>query len=352
MSEAVTPDQRARVGEFYFLSCYPVAVAAAIGLCGVAAAVAVVDHGTNAAGTLVVIGLLLTIAVGASLTRDLRDACYQALRGRAYLLAAPALLVVPLARLWPAVDQNALYFAVAGPVAIVACVAQGPRDGFTAIVLIPAATAAAAAIDNAEPGLASAQQLSTATLGLLLSAVLVKVIVQWGALIAQEGAHLPASPPPAAPRQIAGPLPAIERPLTPPISARPPLTALALGVAEELALWMQAIRTILGSGKARSLAWREVTGFQARELQVLLLLHVHSDEDVARFLSIKVGTVRNTASRAVNRERQAISDPVVAANFTQADLSQELAEIYPTSSELEADALAVEARRVDPWRRG
>jgi DNA-binding CsgD family transcriptional regulator len=351
MNEAINPEQRARVGEYYFLACYPVAVAATVGLCGVAAAVAVVDHGANAVGTLVVIGLLLALAVGASLTRDRRDACYQALRGRAYLLAAPALLVVPLARLWPAVDQNALYFAVAGPVAIIACVAQGPRDGFTAIALIVAGTAAAAAIDSAEPGLASAQQLSTATLGLLLSAVLVKVIVQWGGLIAQEGAHLPESPTPESAHQIAGPLPAIEHPTTP-VATRTPLTALAIRVAEELGLWMQAIRTILGSGKSRSLAWREVTGFQARELQVLLLLHRHTDEDVARFLSISVQTVRNTASRAVSRERRGISDPVEAANFTQAALSQELAESYPTASELEAEAVAVEAHRVHPWRRG
>lgn len=350
MSEAVTPDQRARVGEFYFLSCYPVAVAAAAGLCGVAAAVAVVDQGARATGTLAVIGLFLTIAAGASWTRDLRDACYQMLRGRAYLLAAPALLVVPLARLWPAVDQNALYFAVAGPIAVVACVAQGPKDGFSAIALIAAATAVAATIDRAEPGLASAQQLSTATLGLLLSGILIKVVVQWSALIVQEGAHLLASPTLADRRHSTAPMPAVTSPAVPPVAARLPLTALAIHVAEEIALWMQAIKVILGSGKARSLAWREVTGFQARELQVLLLLHVHRDEDVARFLSINVRTVRNTASRAINRERKAIIDPVVAANFTQADLSRELAERYPTSSELETEASAVEIHRTDPWR--
>lgn len=351
MSDAIALDERAQVGEQYFLDCYPVAIAAALGLCGVAATVALVDQGPQALGTLAVIGILAVFAIGCSCTPKLRDRCYRALRGQAYVLATPALLAVPLASLWPSVDQNALYFAVAGPIAIIICVAQGPRDGFGAVLLIAAATVAAAALDRAEPGLSSLQQLSTATIGLIVSAVLLKVVVQWSALVVQEGAYsLAEAPPSQAPSPPAQPV----EPRTAPVASRPPLTALALAVAEEIAAWMSAIREVLGGANARSRVWSEITGFQARELQVLLLLHVHDAEDVASYLSIKVSTVRNTASRAVSRERQGIVDPEAKASFTQADLSRELAERYPTRAELDADSGAVDTRRAYhreyPWR--
>lgn len=204
MNVGVAPQERASVGEVYFLACYPIGILAVIGSCAVAAAVAGVDQGTAATSSLAVIGALAVAAALSGRTATTRRRCYEALRGRGYLLALPALLAIPIARLWPSVDQNALYFAVAGPMAIIVCVAQSAIDGFTGIVLIAAATAVASALDTAHPALGGIQEQSTATLGVILIAMFLKIIVQWGALVTQEAARATESPlseglPPAVP---------------------------------------------------------------------------------------------------------------------------------------------------------
>jgi hypothetical protein len=329
MNRTIAPDERAKVGERYFRGCYRVAVGAMLGMCAIAASTAIVDQGHSAGSSLAIIGALAATEIVASYNKKNRTRCYQALRGRAYLLATPALLAVALAWLWPAVDQNALYFAVAGPIAMIVCVGQGARDGLGGIALIAAGTAAAAALD---PALSGFQQQTTATFGLLLSGVLLKLVVQWSATVTAEAAYAPeaAAPdlPPAKPGAALEPLKGA-RP-----SARGPLTARATAIAEELASWRDAIVELLRSNRARSRVFRIVIGFPARELQVLLLLHRYTQTDVAQYLSIAVATVRNTAERATARGLDGFGRPVSASTYSRADLSRDLSKQYPTVADI------------------
>jgi DNA-binding CsgD family transcriptional regulator len=329
----MAPDERAQVGEAYFRGCYWFAVAAALGMCVVAACVAVVDRGPSSGSSLAAVGALAAAEILASYTARNRTRCYEALRGRAHVLAAPAVLAVALAWIWPVVDQNALYFAVAGPIAMIVCVGQNARDGLSAIALIAAATAAAAAFDRADPALSALPQEATATFGVLLSGMLLKIVVQWSATVTQEAAHAPE--PSTANLPSAESAARLESPRDASSTRRGPLSILTAAVAEELVLWRNAIVQLLRSDYARSRAFRVLIGFPARELQVLLLLHRYTNAEVARYLSISVSTVRKTADHARARGLDASGRPVSSEKYTRADLSRELAERYTAAVDVE-----------------
>ncbi len=344
MSDAIniTQEERVAVTEHYYVRCYLAAVGAAIGLCVVAGVVAYVDEGSFSPATVATSG-----AIAVALAAVWNQAGYRRLRPRPYLLCLPALTAVALARWWPAVDQNALYFAVVGPIALVVSVAQGPREAFVVIAAIALGTCLAAVVDRSDPSLSSAQALVTATVGVLASSWTLKLAVQWNALIAISEAQAPESrhasppvtadnPPLAMATRAALPLARPERRLR-----HPPLTALALDAAHQLAVWMEAIRALVSNPSARRDAWSKITGFHARELEVLLLLDRHNEADVARFLHITIKTVRNTADRALRRERRNLN-PAVQPTITRKELSRELASTYPTVTEIQQLAADLE----------
>ena len=328
-------DERARVGEAYLRGYYDrFAVAGGLGMCVAAASAAIVDQGSGAGPSLLVIGGLAAVEIAASCTGRARGRCYRLLRGRAYILALPALLALVLARTWPAVDQNAMYFAVAGPIAAVVGVGQTVVEGLGTIVLIGAATAASAATSRADPALAAFQQQITATLGVILSGVALKIVVQCSAMVVIEAAHAPEDPATAEESRVE------PTAVVPPLglarsSEARPLRALAKSAVAELASWRQAIIDLLRSDQARSRVFHILVGFPARELQVILLLHRYSRGQVADYLSISASGVDKAVRRAMDRRINAEGRPIESGSFTRAQLSEGLAHRYRSAVDIE-----------------
>ena len=329
MTGPLSDEERVAVTERFYLRCYGAAARGAAALCLVAILVAYIDRGAFSAAT------AMAGAGGAVRTPSAgRRHSPEPARRRPYVACAPALAAVALARWWPAVDQNALYFAVVAPIGLVVCAAQGPRQAAAAVAVVAAATALAAVLDRRDPGVGTAGAVASATFGVLVSGWLLKFAVHWNGLIVLSEARGPGSPPllegvspPWNP--VVASLPGATRRLR-----HPPLTALAVDTAHRVALWMLAVRELIADRRVRREAWSRATGFHARELQVLLLLAHHPEADVARYLRITVKTVRNTADRALRRERAHL-DGEARRGITREGLARELASTYPSAEAIE-----------------
>jgi DNA-binding CsgD family transcriptional regulator len=297
---AITPVERVWVSERFFEYGYTVAIAATLALCGAGIVLAFADQQSAPAATIAITSVLAIVAV------SLRgSAGYLRLRRHPMVLASigPA---VALSALWPPVDENALYFPVLGTLAIIACVATRARESVVVVASVAGGTAVAAVLDHRSPELATAEQLVTATLGVLICGALLCAIVAWCGVWVLEQAHPPTDGPPPL---VATPTSANTTTETagdvPPTPAKP--SWLLIRVAESLARWMLAIRDRLWTDRYRDESTK-LSGFSARELQVLLLRAGGSSRaEIAGFLSIGVETVKTIEKRAVRRRRDAVA---------------------------------------------
>jgi DNA-binding CsgD family transcriptional regulator len=335
---AITPLERVWVSERFFEHGYTVAIAATLALCGAGVILAFADQQSAPAATISITAVLVVVAL------SLRgSAGYLRLRKHPIVLAAvgPA---VALSALWPPVDENALYFPVLGTLAIVACVATRVRQSVAVVASVAAGTAVAALLDHRSPQLATAEQLVTATLGVLICGALLCAIVAWCGVWVLEQAHAPTvGPPPLIPT----PMPASANPEAaaddPPTPGEP--SWLPLRVAESLARWILAIRDRLWTDRYRDESTK-LSGFSARELQVLLLrAGEFSRTEIAGFLSIGVETVKTIEKRAVRRRRDAVAathgKTLQQPRFdhravTRATIQAELLTRFPNDESIEA----------------
>lgn len=329
----VTDAERVAVTEHYFVRTYRFTVLSAIVVSALSVLVAGVDEGSVPWATACVCA-----GFAAALATVSGERGYRLLRRRPYLPCLPALVALVTASLWTAVDGNALSFAAAASMAVAIAVAQGPRQLYPILALSALAVAGASVAGrNTTPPHTPATFASVAIAGFLTGAF-IKFAIHWYGLIVLSEVEAPGAdaaalipPPPDEPPA----LPVVPR-------GRAPLSALVLDAAHELALWMRAVRDLITSASARRDAWYNATGFHARELQVLLLLQHHPDEDVARYLGISTKTVRNTAARALRRERSQLDD-ASRDQVSRETLSAELASTYPT-----AEAIERVAGEIDP----
>lgn len=329
----ITDAERVAVTERYFVRTYRFTVISAAVVCALSVLVAgVAERSLPWATASVCAAFVAPLAVVSG------ERGYRLLRRRPYLPCVPALVTVVAASLWTGVDGNALSFAAGATWAIAIAVAQGPRQLYPILALSSLAVAGATVAGRSS---ATSHDLATfvsVAVSAFVTGALIKFAIHWYGLIVLSEVDAPEENAPAL-----LPSPPDERPsLTPVPRGRVPLSALVLEAAQELALWMRAVRDLIRSAPARRDAWYNATGFHARELQVLLLLQHHCDDDVARYLGISTKTVRNTAARALRRERSQLDD-ASRAQVTRETLSGELASTYPS-----VDAIERVAGEVDP----
>jgi DNA-binding CsgD family transcriptional regulator len=334
MNRPITDEERVAVLEHYYRRCYITAVAAVVAVCVVCAVVSLLDRGR-----------LVPLTIGACAAVALVTACfarqsaYRLLRHAPYLVAVPAVALIGPVHWWPAIDLNLVSFAVIAPIALAVCAAQRARDVYWSLALIAVARAAATALDPQAGAHGNAVSFASVVVTAVLSVALLSFTVHWSGLVVLSEASGPDD-------EGGGPL-LLEAgsPAVLPVGrgrlSRTPLTVLAVDAAHELAGWMRAIRELIVSSSARRQAWYRATGFHARELQVLLLLSEHREVEVASSLGISVKTVRNTAVRALARERRDL-DEEASSEVTRRQVAIELAATYPTAGAIESLAAEVE----------
>lgn len=336
------------ISERFYRRCYLLAVDGMLVMCAVGVILAYVDGHSGRAAT---IGVAAALGALAACARG--RAGYQWLREHPTTLALAGPLAVVTA-LWPGVDENALYFPVLGPLAMVACVASHRREAFGVIASLAAGTCFAAVLDTHSPAFSGAAALTTATSGVLVSGILLTIVATWSAIwILDEARATPADMPRSGLASAATPSPA---PPTHRLSPSPPILLPARVTAAERsrnrlpddaaqtnALWIVAIRDkIVTASQGARRIWIELTGFRARELQILLLRgDGYRERDIAALLSLKPSSVRTYTKAAVgrhnNRERTKEAAPVGTLNYDwrgAADIARELAARYPTPQDI------------------
>lgn len=299
------------VSEGFYGRCYRVAIGGTLAMCAVAIVLAYVDGLPHRPATIALSSLLAAAALAAGGRRG-----YEWLRAHPTALALTGPLAVASA-VWPAVDENALYFPVLGPLAIVACVASNRRQAFTVIASLAAGTFLAALLDYRDPTIANPDQLATATIGVLISGTMFVAIADWCAVWVLEEAH-------DAKRALeevpAGTRPETEAP--PPTEAPPSAGALPEVEAATMARWMLAIKSWIVTPLRRGRGlWVELTGFRGRQLQILILLGGGLDDrEIGSFLSLATSTVERYVGEALkhhNRrraERLTVARPALEDN--------------------------------------
>lgn len=343
---AITGVESVWVSERFYRRCYRLAVHGMLVMCGVGVVLAYVD-GHSARDATIVVATLLGVLAACARGR----AGYEWLREHPCTLALAGPLAVVTA-LWPGVDENALYFPVLGPLAMVACVASHRREAFAVIASLAAGTCFAAVLDTQSPAFAGAAALTTATAGVLVSGILLTVVATWSAIWILDEARANAdevprsavaratTPHPNGPtRRLSKETPALPAGGT--AVERPNL--LPENKAQSQALWIVAIRDkIVTASQGARHVWVELTGFRARELQILLLRgDGYGKRDIAALLSLKPSSVatytKEAVSRHNSRERSRGEAPTAALNYdwrTASDIAQELVARYPTSQDI------------------
>jgi DNA-binding CsgD family transcriptional regulator len=344
----VEPVGRVWLSEDFYERCYSAAIWATVMLCGVAVLLAFVDEQSAPEATITLAFLMAGLTIGLRGTRR-----YRWLRAHPNILIAvgPAIAV---SALWPAVDENAIYFPALGVLALIACVGPGLRETVYVIGSAAAGTFVAALLDFRSPALGTSEQLATATLGVVICGALLAAIASWCAIWVMEEAEIePAEQLQLPPTLKTDPVEE-ERPARAAEDATKHV-ALPIRAAEATARWLLAIRDLLGSARFKAASSR-LTNFRARELQVLLLRAGGFDQtEIAGFLSIAVSTVHRYESSAAasRRKRVEAARKTGTASFetsklrklalTPAGIADELRARYP-----DEDAVSKLAERAAP----
>jgi DNA-binding CsgD family transcriptional regulator len=309
----IQPVDRVWLSEVFYERCYSAAIWATLMLCAVAGLLAFVDEQSAPEATIGVACVIGGLAIKVRGTPG-----YLWLRERPNILAAIG-PVVALSALWPAVDENAIYFPALGVLALIACVASRLRDAAFVVGSVALGTFVAAVLDFRSPALATAEQLATATLAVVVCGALLAAIASWCAIwVIEQADTVPETglqpPDPAS----------IEDRLLPAPTATVRHVALPLRAAEAMASWINAIRDLLGTVRFRAASSR-LTNFRARELQVLLLRAGGFDHaEIAGFLSVKISTVRRYESSAAESQRRRVAAARLAgtASFQASGLGE------------------------------
>jgi DNA-binding CsgD family transcriptional regulator len=333
----ITHEERVAVTEHFYRRCYRTAVLAAIVVCAASIGASFLEQGYVS-----LVNLSTCCVMAIAIAAFGRESGYRLLRRYPVLAALPILLLVGPAHWWPQMDFDAVIFAALAPIALLACTAQRARDVCLVLALILVGIVADSFVDPHTRGYGHPTLIIANCVATALTVLLLNLTVHWSGLVVLSEATGPA----AFADQEAAPLLEPPGPHSEIVAARvgrlsrTPLGVLGLEAAEELASWMRAIRELISSAQARRHAWYRATGFHARELQVLLLLSEHKEADVASYLGISVKTVRNTAVRALQRERRDLGGDT---DVTRSDIARELAATYPTAEVVESLATEVQS---------